>query len=39
MHQRTYERLKDRLLKLEGDLSEGVRRKPPDYPSLVAYFP
>jgi hypothetical protein len=38
MHQRTYERLKDRLLKLEGDLSEGVSRKPPDYPSLVAYF-
>jgi hypothetical protein len=39
MRQRTYEQLSHRLLKLESDLSPRVRRKPPDYPSLVAYFP
>jgi hypothetical protein len=39
MHKRTYHRLKSRLLKLEDNLSPRVRRKPPDYPSLVAYFP
>ena len=39
MHQRTYERLSHRLLKMESELSPRVRSKPPDYPSLVAYFP
>jgi hypothetical protein len=39
MHRRTYERLSHRLSKLERDLSPRVRSKPPDYPSLVAYFP
>ena len=39
VHRRTYERLKDRLLKLEGNLSPRVKCKPPDYPNLVAYFP
>jgi hypothetical protein len=38
MHQRTYRRLKGRLLKLEAGLSPRIRRKPPDYPNLVAYF-
>ena len=39
MHRATYRRLKDRLLKLEGSISQRIRRKPPDYPNLVAYFP
>jgi hypothetical protein len=39
MHRATYRRLKDRLLKLEGNLSPRAKYKPPDYPNLVAYFP
>jgi hypothetical protein len=39
MHRRTYRRLNSRLPKLEGSLSQRIRRKPPDYPNLVAYFP
>jgi hypothetical protein len=39
MHRATYRRLKSRLVQLEDSLSPRVRRKPPDYPSLVAYFP
>jgi hypothetical protein len=38
MHQRTYKRLKDRLLTLEAGLSPRTRSKSPDYPNLVAYF-
>jgi hypothetical protein len=38
MHRRTYERLKHRLLRLEGGLSRHVRNRQPDYPSLVAYL-
>ena len=38
MHRRTYERLKSRLLRLEGGLSGRVRSRQPDYPSLVAYL-
>ena len=38
MHQRKYERLKSRLLKLEGGLSRHVRSRQPDYPNLVAYL-
>jgi hypothetical protein len=38
MHRRTYERLKSRLLSLEGILSRRVRSRQPDYPSLVAYL-
>ena len=38
MHQRTYERQKHRLLKLEGGLSRRVRSREPDYPNLVAYL-
>ena len=35
---RTYDKLINRLLKLEGDLSKRLKLKDPDYPSLVAYF-
>jgi hypothetical protein len=38
MHRGTYERLKYRLLTLEGGLSRRVRSRQPDYPSLVAYL-
>ena len=38
MHRRTYERLKSRLLTLEGGLSRRVRSREPDYPRLVAYL-
>ena len=38
MHLRTYERLIGQLVQLEDNLSPRVGRKPPDYPSLVAYF-
>jgi hypothetical protein len=38
MHQRTYERLKSRLLTHEGGLSRRVRSRRPDYPNLVAYL-
>ena len=38
MHRRTYERLKHRLLRLEGGLSRRVRSRQPDYPNLVAYL-
>jgi hypothetical protein len=38
MHRRTYDKLINRLLKLEGDLSQRLKLKDPDYPSLVAYF-
>ncbi len=38
MHERTYGWLKGRLVKLESNLSQRIRSKPPDYPSLVAYL-
>jgi hypothetical protein len=38
MHERTYHRLRSRLLKLEGGCSRRIKCKPPDYPNLVAYM-
>jgi hypothetical protein len=38
MHERTYSRMKHRLLTHEGGLSRRVRSRQPDYPSLVAYL-
>jgi len=38
MHERTYSRMKHRLLTHEGGLSRRVRSRQPDYPNLVAYL-
>jgi hypothetical protein len=37
MHQRTYERLSRKGMNLESGLSKRMRRRFPDYASLVAY--
>jgi hypothetical protein len=37
MHQRTYDRLRREGMRLEAGLSRRMRRRFPDYPSLVAY--
>lgn len=37
MHQRTYDRLRREGMNLEAGLSRRMRRRLPDYPSLVAY--
>ena len=38
MHRKTYVRLRSRALALEASLSTRLKRKAPDYPSLVYFF-